>query len=83
MLPKRCASGRAAHFDRASSQSDRGAAKVSIEPGDVRASAVYELSMKLTRYDRVISTYRCSAKSQVVLVAGKVLFSNIDQNCIP
>jgi len=63
--------------------SDRGATKVSIEPGDARASAVYELTMRLTRYDRVISTYHCSAKNQVVLVSGKALFSSIDEACKP
>jgi hypothetical protein len=63
--------------------SERGATKVSIEPGDTRANAVYELTMRLTRYDRVISTYHCSAKNQVVLMGGKALFSSIDEACKP
>jgi len=63
--------------------SDRGATKVSIEPGDLRANAVYELTMKLTRYDRVISTYHCSEKTQVVLQGGKVLYASIDETCKP
>ncbi|MDB5802891.1 MAG: hypothetical protein JWN73_213 [Betaproteobacteria bacterium] len=63
--------------------SERGATKVSVEPGDARASAVYELTMRLTRYDRVISTYHCSAKNQVVLVSGKALFSSVDETCKP
>jgi hypothetical protein len=63
--------------------SDRGATKVSIEPGDLRANAVYELTIKLTRYDRVISTYHCSEKSQMVLQGGKVLYAAIDETCKP
>jgi hypothetical protein len=62
---------------------ERGATKVSIEPGDTRASAIYETTVKLTRYDRVISTYRCNEKSQYVLVNGKALMVAVDESCRP
>lgn len=62
---------------------ERGPTKVTIEAGETRASAVYDMNVRITRYDRIISTYRCSSKDQLSLVAGKLLFSASDAVCKP
>jgi len=62
---------------------ERGPTKVSIEPGEARATATYDSVVKLTRYDRIVSTYRCSSKDQVGLYAGKALLSATDGTCKP
>jgi hypothetical protein len=62
---------------------ERGPTKVVIEPGETRASAAYDMTVKITRYDRIISTYKCSSKDQLSLVSGKVLLSGSDAVCKP
>lgn len=64
-------------------QIDRGATKVTIEPGELRAVAVYETSNRLTRYDRILETYRCNAKDQYVLLGGKILLAASEEVCKP
>jgi len=62
---------------------ERGPTKVTIEAGETRATAVYDHVVKVTRYDRIISSYRCSSKDQFSLVGGKLLFSASDAVCKP
>jgi hypothetical protein len=62
---------------------ERGPTKVTIEAGETRASAVYDVVVKLTRYDRIITTYRCSNKDNFVLVGGKAIYAGSDSTCKP
>ena len=64
-------------------QSERGATKVSIEPGETRATATYEILHRVTRYDRIISTLHCTSKDQFVLMDGKILITSSDDVCKP
>jgi hypothetical protein len=62
---------------------ERGATKVAIEAGETRATAVYDSTVKLTRYDRIVSTYHCSSKEQFVLVGGKTQLAASESTCKP
>lgn len=62
---------------------ERGPTKVTIEAGETRASAVYDVVVKLTRYDRIITSYRCSNKDQFVLTGGKAIYTASDSTCKP
>ena len=62
-------------------QTDRGPTKVVIEAGDARASAAYESVVKVTRYDRIISTMRCTSRAQLTLTDGKLLYVMMEDNC--
>lgn len=62
---------------------ERGPTKVSFEQGDTRANVIYDSVVRITRFDRVVSTYHCSAKEQLTVVGGKALFTATDVTCKP
>lgn len=64
-------------------QSERTTTKVTIEPGELRAVAVYETSNRMTRYDRILDSFKCSSKDKFVLIDGKVLISSSEEVCKP
>jgi len=62
-------------------QSERGATKVTIEPGEMKAVAVYESVNRLTRYDRIVSTFHCNSRDHFVLTDGKLLITSSSDVC--
>ena len=64
-------------------QIERGATRVTIEPGETRASATYDSVVQVTHYDQIVSTYHCSAREQWGLYDGKLLYSAMDGTCKP
>jgi hypothetical protein len=62
-------------------QSERGATKVTIEPGEMKAVAVYESVNRLTRYDRIVTTFHCNSQDHFVLADGKLLITSASDVC--
>jgi len=62
-------------------QTERGATKVTIEPGETKAVAVYESVNRLTRYDRIVSSFRCNSQDHFVLTDGKLLITSSSDVC--
>jgi hypothetical protein len=62
-------------------QTERGATKVTIEPGEMKAVAVYESVNRLTRYDRIVSSFRCNSQDHFVLTDGKLLITSSSDVC--
>jgi Domain of unknown function (DUF4124) len=62
---------------------ERGPTKVTIEPGETRASVSYDSVVNLTRYDRIISSYHCSSRERWVLADGKLLYVAVEGTCKP
>jgi len=63
------------------SQNERGATKITIEPGETKALAVYEYVNRLTRFDRIVMTLHCTGRDQFVLVDGKLLINSSSDVC--
>jgi hypothetical protein len=62
-------------------QTERGATKVTIEPGEMKAVAVYESVNRLTRYDRIVSSFHCNSQDRFVLTDGKLLITSSSDVC--
>jgi hypothetical protein len=62
---------------------DRGPTKVDFNADATRATVVYQSTAKITRYDRILSSYKCSSRDQIALYDGKPLFAGSDVTCTP
>jgi hypothetical protein len=62
---------------------ERGATKVDFNADATRATVVYQSTARITRFDRIISSYKCSSRDQIALYDGKPLFAGSDVTCTP